>query len=96
MSKSTRDTFGALLDWITVVRIFCFCSVVRLTDADALLLVLLPCTVVDEPDEGAWAPWFCCVVVPWLRCMPEPDCELDDPDWAAFGCELVPLPWPDV
>ena len=48
------------------------------------------------PDEGAWAP--CCVVVPFVvepDCVPDaPDCELDDPDWAAFGCEPMPLPWP--
>jgi hypothetical protein len=34
-----RDTFGALLDWITVVRILVFCSADRFAEAPALLLV---------------------------------------------------------
>ena len=44
-----RSTFGALLDWITVVRILVFCSLVSETAAPVLLPVVAVEVVLLEP-----------------------------------------------
>src|SRR4051812_24893667 len=79
-----RDTFGALLDWITEVRILVFCSVVRLADAPAPpLLSLFSMAALDllSPPILLSLPIFLLSLPILESAADRPDCD----SFALFG-----------